>query len=409
MNNMESKQSITEKEIDEEIRKVILKSLIGKRKEDYGVIAISNLYYNMKLKVGTHVKTMAVTVGDMTLHINPDFYTENKAYIKGLLLHEMMHVLGFNDLYFIDKEIKYHKLMNIATDIIINYLLLSDDIKLPSCGIIPDVDDKVCRLIINNKNIFISNIDKKSWIDIYNELKEKVDIEDIEMPFDEGILDMDKVKDNEKVKEDVRVFIGKAKDSVRSAGLDIKDSHILTHINKLKVNQKMWYKQLYNKLRNIAFAKMYFKTDKYKKKPYLYSQIVYKKKLKGIKCVCVVDVSGSMTENLIVKGINIIYDIINNTGGQLYLISYDERKVGEHILKGHIKDISDIKNNLLISNGGTDISKMLKTLKQNKEYDFKILITDMEDYVSENEYRDLDILITDNKETKLKNAIICEN
>jgi predicted metal-dependent peptidase len=129
----------------------------------------SYLLQQMKITIGDKVHTAGVNAyGDM--YFNPEFINHMpEEVLTGLMLHEVMHVaLGH-----LERSVGYDiRLANIAQDIVINDILVTEDFELPQGGYIPKTDHTI--------KVFdhvVMDIDRKSWEEIYFEL----------LPHDDGV------------------------------------------------------------------------------------------------------------------------------------------------------------------------------------------------------------------------------
>lgn len=385
-------------ETDKRIRDIIVKTIFNDKYKSKGIPNIMSIYYKLKrVESREKVNTAGVCLSTMTLYINPDFVEEHigssNEKLLGLTLHEIMHVLCFNEKVMPIYKIKNlnFKLANIAQDIVINNIIYHKmNIKLPEVGLIPQVPD---TMELPDGTI-ISNISDKSWIDIYYELQNKnADLSQISN--DEGAINLSDIENMSEISNKIESICGELQQS-------LGERNILSNIIPSSTN---WRNKLFRKIQNHIYAKLIKRTTDIRKKPYIaYKDIVYNKTRKGLKGVVVVDVSGSMPDTLIGDGLSILYRMLKDAGGELFMISFSTRKVEEK----KVKSQGMIKENLALTadKGGTDIRKMLDILRSGKA-DIKILITDMEDTVDIEEYKFLDILITNkNIKGELNNVIV---
>jgi predicted metal-dependent peptidase len=85
--------------------------------------------------------------------------------LTGVLVHEVMHVAL---LHFVREGNRDYELCNLAEDAVINYIVLVNGFKLPSCEAEVDVAAKTCTI----GEYVIQGIDTKSWEDVYDELNQ---------------------------------------------------------------------------------------------------------------------------------------------------------------------------------------------------------------------------------------------
>jgi predicted metal-dependent peptidase len=155
---------------------MISKTKIGLRKLSP---FFSYLVENLRIKETKEVPTAGVD-NKSNMYINPDFIkslgSDNNTraqYFMGVFVHEVMHLAlrhpdrcKYREVTISGKNARDVKLFNIATDIVINNILVLNGFLLPSEGLIP-ADDSI---IVFGK-IKIDTISEKSAEDIYEELK----------------------------------------------------------------------------------------------------------------------------------------------------------------------------------------------------------------------------------------------
>lgn len=420
------------KYFDDEVRDLILRECIGS--QGASVSWLLSLYYKLKhVKVDNTIKTIAAEPHEPYLIYNPEFVNKHKSNLLGLLSHELLHIVLLNtsfpsNLIDIKDGTLDHELINISQDLTINHFIKWGlHYELPKNGLIPNYDGTY-TLKINDRRIKIEGINiNKSWIDIYLLLKNELSSgggscngegkgkdEDVVVINNNGVY-----VNGEKIECDIKTLPKSDKlNDVNNRCQDIRNGTlgmvgnmhcegVIKDFIRLNVNiKKDWRQVLSRKLRYIINGNLYRKNrKKFKKNKYVNNIISYPLTKKGIEAVCVVDVSGSMDMNTITKSINILHDIMKSVGGTLLLSSYDTDKVDERLIRKRISRVEDL--NIAISSGGTNIRNMLKYINDSKK-DIKILITDMVDNVKDDEYKDLDILITNNSNYKYPNGVIIE-
>lgn len=105
------------------------------------------------------------------LYWNPDFVNElTMDELMAVLAHEAMHVAT---LTFQRKRFRDHELWNIATDIAINYILVSSEMTLPKGCLIPEADGKM-RLDMAGLTINVKDIPAEKIYDLLEKEAEKV-------------------------------------------------------------------------------------------------------------------------------------------------------------------------------------------------------------------------------------------
>lgn len=124
--------------------------------------------------------TMSISNNDVVRY-NPEFVgTLTGKELKSVLVHEVWHPIlkhherSENYLRRIGKFEKFNwKMANIAQDIVLNAVHAKNaDFTLPE-GALTVSEDK-CVLKLNGKEVVIDQVSKKTWEDIYNELRENL-------------------------------------------------------------------------------------------------------------------------------------------------------------------------------------------------------------------------------------------
>jgi len=104
---------------------------------------------------------------------NPDWIDEitskgggddGLGYLKGVLVHECLH-LGLLHFDRDKKGTRDHNIMNIANDLVINNILVSNGFSLPE-GLVPSNNS----FTFENEKLTINNLDKKSSEEVYEEI-----------------------------------------------------------------------------------------------------------------------------------------------------------------------------------------------------------------------------------------------
>jgi predicted metal-dependent peptidase len=130
----------------------------------------SYIVLNMRITENLDIPTMGVSeIGDLTY--NPKFVeelaTKNKDYLKGVLCHEAMHVAM---LTFGRKGNRDHMLWNMATDLVINWILTQDHLKLPEGCLLADSNGNFKFTGKGGKQISI-DISKMCAEEVYDEFE----------------------------------------------------------------------------------------------------------------------------------------------------------------------------------------------------------------------------------------------
>lgn len=391
-----------------------------------GIKTLLSVARMLNIKLSKDIPIAAVDVDKKTIYFNPDSF--NKSYtqkdIEGLICHEVMHVICYHEHRYNDmiksKDSSIsimdkinNELANVSMDVKINYALLQDGMTLPECGILPDIKSDSCIIQIGNIPYVIKDTSNKSWIDIYDELKDKVN----EESGKEGGSSMEDIYESLKQKNEGGLLTNNSSsvelhDNIYNEVVNVIRQEVEkqknkgnTHSNGImeliahSITKKKDYKSILRNRMMKIIRGMEITKDSIRKKPYIYyKDISYNTGYKGNNVSVVVDVSGSMEEKFILNSLNIIYDVCKYAGGETEIISFDMDIVSKK-MKRKVNKITDVSVN--ISKGGTDIRKMLEYLNKDKKHKVRILITDMCDNLKDDEYINyLDLLITDNNKIK---------
>ena len=130
----------------------------------------SYIILNMRISENNEIPTMGVSeIGDLTY--SPKFVEElvakNKDYLKSVLCHEAMHVAM---LTFSREGNRDHMLWNMATDLVINYLILKEGFPLPPECLLPDSQGIWKFTGKGNKQVTI-NVSKMCAEEVYDALE----------------------------------------------------------------------------------------------------------------------------------------------------------------------------------------------------------------------------------------------
>jgi len=130
------------------------------------------LIMNMKFVEKEEIGTMGVDCWG-NCYYNPKFVEKlSEDELKGVLAHEVLHLV----LEHLDrgKSCKYQKIRNIAEDLCVNDLLLTNNFKLAECGLLPTYHEYTFDKS-DGTEIKIENIDKKTSNQIYEELLKHIE------------------------------------------------------------------------------------------------------------------------------------------------------------------------------------------------------------------------------------------
>lgn len=319
-------------------------------------------------KTKKNTETIAVNT-NFELYYNPEFLENlNEREIFGVILHEVLHLVRL-PLDFMEGV--HPVIFNIASDIKINELLLRNYISLPNEGIIPDINSNFVILYTNIKEpIKIEDIDKKTTIDIYKELVEKLKDKtlmykpDLKIIFKRGESSEGEVK---KIKDIVMTSF----QGLRGDGQGLEEMLIseIQHINRIN-----WINLLKMILRD-KLENPDFKYPSLNKK----SEMLPKLDLfsDGVgEIVITLDTSGSMWDKEILsKCLGVIDELLKETQCKGYLILWDDGFQSEIEVNPNI-DLSKIR---LKGGGGTNHSEIYKyIMTKHKSVKAVVNITDGE-------------------------------
>lgn len=344
------------------IEKAIINLISDPRDKDncfYGHI-IAQCYINIDEKFDG-IAGVGYWNDKFNLYINPDlFKLFSLDEQKAILIHEAMHII-FN--HFSRQEEKDQERWNIATDAAINQFIKN----IPNNCIFPKTLGKPREMYAEfyYEDISIETIKKccKLSSKIYNNsisscnIYKGIDSHELWNKSNNDSFTKEAI--NNLLKNAIEKSIGHIPIPVQKAlKLLNEESQISWQkiLKRIMGNSKKFFEPSYKKLNRRFFKRI----DLPGKKVFYIPTLI-----------CIIDVSGSMTNKEILKGIIEIKKICKITNHKLVLIQVDTK----------IQDITktDFKNHSFTrqGNGGTDLYPAIEYIYDNKfSYDILVFITD---------------------------------
>lgn len=305
------------------------------------------------------------------LFYNPKFIDSlDDESVKTLLAHEILHVALLHLLRLTTKErLKW----NVATDLVINNMLLNNGFRFSDClknGLVPqnneyiiykkDVPDKPC--------LIIENIDKKVAEEIYNELHnpKAKDFLNSFKPFDVHIeLSEEEAKNmgENEIKELEGTWKERLVHASTYARMQGKEPNGLSrYIDDLLNPQINWREKLYKYITSeIPFDYSYSYPSKRSVSVGVYMP---KTKKENIDISVFVDSSGSISKQELTEFLSELTGIITSFDNiTLHLVSWDTEAHTHQI----IKSVSDTAEFELKGGGGTSFEDMYSWSREQLE------------------------------------------
>jgi len=330
-------------------------------------------------KVGIHemkVDTMAVDKY-MNVYYNPEWVEQNAKFIKGVLVHEIMHVVLKHHPRFEEfKDEQHHKnrlVANIAMDAVINHSLLGMGIDLPNDTIMPDMNTGMLENIGQKLDPPIK-VDKATWEEVYMELKKQLKenpsnpMQDMVATDGKGNKDTDPNPNGtglspDKVDEMVRDATNYAKLQGKLPG------QIERMLDEVYNTTTPWQKILRENMQ--SFIPFDFNYKMPNRRSYSVGTFMPRQKRKpSVKVYVAVDTSASMSPEEITYAISEVYSICKQFMLTEIKVMFCDADVHEVI---DVKSTNDIPNLKAVGGGGTDFRPIFKKMKE----DFKAGSTDM--------------------------------
>jgi len=323
------------------------------------------LVMNLKIKELNEIESMGVSrQGDLVYNSKwVDNLSENQ--LKGVLSHEVLHLVLE---HFERGENKEHEIYNIASDLVINNILVNSRFELPS-GLVPYGN----RFKSENLNIYIEDLHKKSADEVYNELlkqlpkKSEKEIKVLSgMRFDkhdygkkgknsEGISKSESTKLKKKwnkILSEASVY-AKQQGNIPS-GMD--------RIIEVMLNEKISWKSILYKYitRELPFDYSYNRPSKRSVATGIFMPSILRE---NIEVVISIDTSGSIAQTELSEFLNEIVNIsksFNNINMKLIVCDSEIKEVYD-IRNGSIDTILNLK---ILGGGGTSHIPIYEYVKE---------------------------------------------
>lgn len=341
------------------------------------------------------IETMGINM-KMDLAYNPKFIdTLTDSELVGCITHELFHIILMTALRIGTRE---HRKFNIASDIVINNLLIKNKYSLPEIGYIPKED----RIKIGN--VLIEDIESKTAEEVYDEIKDE--LKDGEDSFD--VVDYDTLSDGER-----RELEKQIKDKIISASVFAKQrgnmpvglERIVDELHKEKFN---WKTLLRKYIQNeIPFDTSWNRPSKKSIGCGCYLPSPLKEKIDIGVCI---DLSGSIGEEEYRDFMSEIIGITNGFGNvDLHFFSHDTEAY--YFGKVNGKNKQEVINIKLKGGGGTSHKEVIDLINT-KKIKFCVFFTDGFSDIEEIDlkkykYDKLFVISKDGKELNGVNCIKC--
>ena len=324
------------------------------------------LVMNLNIQENKEIPSMGVdNKGNMVY--NKDWIDKlNENQLKGVMIHETLH-LALE--HFPRGQNKEHEIYNIASDLVINNILVNNKFELPE-GLVP----------YNNSFEFekatppftIEDLDKKSADEVYNELMKKLPKEKeqkiyIKLRFDKhdyGKNGKGKAKQGDKESKEQQ---GKWKKIFAEASVYAKQQGKMPlgmeRFVELILNEKISWKNLLYKYitRELPYDYTYNYPSKKSRATGIYMPSVLRE---NINIVIAVDTSGSIGQDELSEFLSEIVNIsksFSNIAMKLIVCDSEVKDVYD-VRNGSIQTILDLK---LRGNGGTSFINPLNYVVEN--------------------------------------------
>jgi len=282
--------------------------------------------------------------------------------IKGVLIHEVLHIALEHLIRGMNKE---HEIYNIAGDLVINNILVSNNFELPK-GLIPYQNE-----FEFNPKLIITDLDKKSADEVYNELMANEQVKKAVgqksgCGFDEHIYskdgkgNTDKDGDLKQTKKKWNRLLSEASVYAKQQGKlpQGMDRHIDTLLNE-KIN---WKSILYKYItRELPYDYTYNRPSKKSRATGIYLPSVLRE---SIDIVVSIDTSGSISQTELSEFLGEIIGIaksFNNIAMKLIVCDSDIKEVYD-IRNGSIATIQNLK---IKGGGGTSHKPIYDYISEN--------------------------------------------
>ena len=333
----------------------------------------AHLVMNMSIKENKEIPTMGVNFKGDAIY-NPEFVEKlTDSELKGVLCHETMHV-ALQHLLRAGK--RDHTLFNIAADIIINYMILSENYDLPAGVLLPESKGASIFKLQGKNGWFEIDAEGKSAEEVYEYLSsnaKKLDIPVIgEGQFDEHQFS-DDLSESEK-QAVAKEWQGKLVDAATEAKPRGKLPGYIDRMMDDILNPKLnWKALLYQYLtKDILYNFTYKKPGRrsYSTGYYMPHEIK-----ENLNITCTVDCSGSISKQEYTEYMSEITGIANAfTQINMDIIFWDtEIRQVEKVTRNNQKKLLEIK---IPGGGGTSISCLANYFKDRQAPQLMVHLTD---------------------------------
>lgn len=327
------------------------KILLQKQKPFFAYILL-----NLKISEDNKIETICVNQKGEIKYNNSFIESLSDEEIKGVVCHECLHIV-FEHL---TRQTNRNPLLfNVASDIVVNNILVNDGLQLPKNGLIP----------INNQiEVFeqkINEIDKKSAEQIYELLLKKYKKQEVPVGFD--IHEIGE-KDEQEIKKWKKVLVEASTYARQQGNLPKGMERMIDDLLNQKVNWKhLLYKYITNEM---LFDYTYNSPSKRSIATGIYMPSMKKE---NIKIYVSIDTSGSISQEELTEFVSEIIGIgksFNNITIKVLVCDCEIHQELE-VRNGDIPTIRDIK---LKGGGGTSFSVPLDYIKEKNDNEIKLVI-----------------------------------
>lgn len=319
------------------------------------------LVMNLKITEKKEIGSMGVD-NKGNCYYNSDFIDKiTLEEVEGVLSHEVLHIV-FEHLTR-GRELESQELMNVACDMVINDLLVSNSVQLPRAK----GKDAINLIPYNHSCVFmdirVNNLNEKTAIQVYWELFKELESQGKikYVGFDEHIRNGNETNEEiEKNKDKWKSVVGEASAFAKQKG-DIPQGLNLVIDNLL--NEKVDWKQLLYKYvtKTLPFDYTYARPSKKSVSCGVYMPSVLRE---SIEIVVSIDTSGSISKGELTEfmsEINGIAKSFNNLKMKLIVCDSEIKRV-YNIGNGHDNEISKIE---ILGGGGTSHIPVYDYIKEN--------------------------------------------
>ena len=305
------------------------------------------LVMNLKVKEVEEIDSIGVSNNGDLVYNKKWVDNLSDSELKGVLSHEVLHLV-FE--HFARGENKNHQIYNIATDLVINNILINSNIKLPR-GLTPYNNSYTFK----NPPFTIENLDKKSADEVYEEIKKHLPKEKELKKLNQSRFDKHTfgksgqktdLKEQRKLKKKWNKVLSEASVYAKQKG---KLPQGMERIVELMLNDKVSWKSILYKYitRELPFDYTYNRPSKRSVATGIYLPSVLRE---NIEVVISIDTSGSISQKELSE---FLVEIVNISK------SFNNISMKLIVCDSEIKDVFEIRNgsidtilNLKIHGGG---------------------------------------------------------